>query len=195
LKANERDAAKERERLMEIIRERSYAFGVSVTLASGRQSNTYFNMKPTMLHPEGAFLSAALLLDEISKLNSDYVGGLELGAVPIAAAVTARSFALGHPLPALIMRKKAKDHGTRQRLEGLTAEESLEGKRVAIVEDVTTSGGSALQAAEAVREMGGTVDHVVTVLDREEGATEALQAEGIALVSIFKQSDFTGESA
>ncbi|XSG83567.1 MAG: orotate phosphoribosyltransferase [Methyloligella sp. ZOD6] len=177
---------------MEIIRERSYAFGVSVTLASGRESNTYFNMKPTMLHPEGAFLSAALLLDEISKLDADYVGGLELGAVPIAAAVTARSFALGHPIPALIMRKKAKEHGTRQRLEGLTAEESLDGKRVVIVEDVTTSGGSAMQAVEAVRELGGTVEHVVTVLDREEGATEALEAEGIALVSIFKQSDFTG---
>lgn len=192
LKAKERDAAQERARLMEIIRERSYAFGVSVTLASGRESNTYFNMKPTMLHPEGAFLSAALLLDEISKLDADYVGGLELGAVPIAAAVTARSFALGHPIPALIMRKKAKEHGTRQRLEGLTAEESLDGKRVVIVEDVTTSGGSAMQAVEAVRELGGTVEHVVTVLDREEGATEALEAEGIALVSIFKQSDFTG---
>ncbi|WP_069094677.1 orotate phosphoribosyltransferase [Methyloligella halotolerans] len=177
---------------MEIIRERSYAFGVSVTLASGRQSNTYFNMKPTMLHPEGAFLSAALLLDEISKLDADYVGGLELGAVPIAAAVTARSFALGHPLPALIMRKKAKDHGTRQRLEGLTADESLEGKRIVVVEDVTTSGGSALQAVEAVREMGGKVEHVVTVLDREEGATEALKEHGIALISIFQQTDFTG---
>ncbi|ODA67910.1 Orotate phosphoribosyltransferase [Methyloligella halotolerans] len=192
LKAKERDAAAERARLMEIIRERSYAFGVSVTLASGRQSNTYFNMKPTMLHPEGAFLSAALLLDEISKLDADYVGGLELGAVPIAAAVTARSFALGHPLPALIMRKKAKDHGTRQRLEGLTADESLEGKRIVVVEDVTTSGGSALQAVEAVREMGGKVEHVVTVLDREEGATEALKEHGIALISIFQQTDFTG---
>ncbi|MCH2459306.1 MAG: orotate phosphoribosyltransferase [Henriciella sp.] len=192
MKAKERDASQERARLMEIIRERSYAFGVSVTLASGRKSNTYFNMKPTMLHPEGAFLSAALLLDEISKLDADYVGGLELGAVPITAAVTARSFALGHPLPALIMRKKAKDHGTQQRLEGLTAEESLRGKRVVVVEDVTTSGGSALQAVEAVRDMGGTVEHVVTVLDRNEGATETLKDHGITLISLFKQSDFTG---
>ncbi|MEG6508203.1 orotate phosphoribosyltransferase [Methyloligella sp. 2.7D] len=177
---------------MDIIRERSYAFGVSVTLASGKESSTYFNMKPTLLHPEGAFLVAALLLDEIAKLDADYVGGLELGAVPIAAAVTARSFALGHPIPALIMRKKVKDHGTKQRLEGLTAEESLDGKRIAVVEDVTTSGRSALIAVEAVRELGGIVDTIVTVLDREEGASEALAKQGITLVSLFKASDFTG---
>jgi orotate phosphoribosyltransferase len=190
--ALKRDAKAERERLKAIITKRSYAYGVKVVLASGRESSTYFNMKPTLLHPEGAYLAAALLLDTIATLDADYVGGLELGAVPIAAAVTARSFALGHPVPGLIMRKKAKDHGTKQRLEGLTSDESLKGKHVVVIEDVTTSGRSALQAVEAVRELGGIVKHVVTVLDRQEGAEEALAKQGISLTSIFTAKDFTG---
>lgn len=186
------DRQAERARLKAIITQRSFASGVKVVLASGRESSTYFNMKPTLLHPEGAYLVSVLLLDKIIPMQADYVGGLELGAVPIAAAVTAQSFEAGHPISGLIMRKKPKDHGTQQRLEGLTASESLDGKRVVVVEDVTTSGGSALQAVEAVRALGGIVDNVVTILDRQEGAAEALAKEGLALTSLFTAKDFTG---
>jgi orotate phosphoribosyltransferase len=181
-----------RKRLKDIIKARSYASGVRVILASGRESNTYFNMKPTVLDPEGAYLAASLLLDRITPLGPDYVGGLELGAVPIAAAIAAQSFSRGQPMGALIMRKAAKGHGTRQRLEGLGPGETLTGKRVVIVEDVTTMGGSALQAAAAARDAGAVVEQVVTILDREEGAGEMLAAEGLTLTSIFTAKDFTG---
>ena len=189
-----RDAGEERARLKAIIAKRSFASGVRVILASGRESTLYFNMKPTMLQAEGAYLIGSLLLDAIAGLGEpvDYVGGIELGAVPIAAAVAATSMARDRPLNALIMRKRAKDHGTQQLLEGLAKDESLAGKRVVVLEDVTTSGGSALQAVEILRAGGGIVEHVITVLDRQEGAGETLAEQGLKLSSLFTAKDFTG---
>ena len=180
----------ERARLTEIIRQRSYSTGASTRLASGRTSTYYFNMKPTMLHPEGAHLIGSLILDAIAGDKPDYVGGLEMGAVPIATAVSAISHAQGKPVSAFFVRKQAKEHGTQKLIEGLAPEESLKGKRVVIVEDVTTTGGSSLKAVEAVKAEGAVVVCVVTVVDRLEGACDTFAGAGVDFRAILTRDDF-----
>lgn len=183
-------AESKRARLIEIVRARSFQSGVEIKLASGRTSSFYFNMKPTMLDPEGAHSAATLILDAIAGDNVTLVGGLEMGAVPIAASVAAISHAEGRPVRAFFVRKQAKDHGTQSLIEGLAKGESMAGKRVAVVEDVTTTGGSALKAAEALRAAGAVITRVVTVLDREEGARETFAREGLAFSPVLTLSDF-----
>lgn len=184
----------DRAALITIVRERSFQSGVEVKLASGRTSLFYFNMKPTMLHPEGARLIATLILDQLAAdgIAADMIGGLEMGAVPIASAVTAVSAMQNRPVGAFFVRKQAKEHGTRSLIEGLPKGETLAGKRVVIVEDVTTTGGSAIKAAEAVKAEGAEVVRVVTVLDRREGATEAFAAAGLDFKPVLNLADFGG---
>jgi orotate phosphoribosyltransferase len=177
-------------RLIDIIKTRSFQSGREVKLASGRTSTYYFNMKPTMLDAEGAHLIATLILKAIADKKVDLVGGLEMGAVPIASAVAAVSHASGNPVNAFFVRKQAKEHGTKSLIEGLPEGESLRAKRVVIVEDVTTTGGSAIKAAEIVRAEGAEVVGVVTVVDRQEGAGEAFAAAGLTLTPILTLEDF-----
>src|ERR1700732_2196140 len=160
-----------RARLAEIIRKRSFGRG-EITLASGRTSNFYINLKPTMLDPEGAALLAELTFEALKDDGLDYVGGLEMGAVPLAGAIAQISWIKGHPIAAFFVRKKPKEHGARLAIEGLARGESLQGKRGVVVEDVTTTGGSAMKAVETVREAGAEVALVLTMIDREEGASE-----------------------
>lgn len=183
-----------RTRLIEIVKARSYQVGPEMKLASGRTSTHYFNMKPTMLDPEGAHLIATLVIEQIAcdQVHADLIGGLELGAVPIASAVCAVSFAAGHPLRAFLVRKQAKEHGTRSLVEGLGRGETMAGKRVVIVEDVTTTGGSSIKAAEVVRAEGAEVVRVITIVDRQEGAADAFKAAGLELHPLLTMSDFTG---
>ena len=181
-----------RSRLIAIVRARSFESGREFKLASGRMSTLYFNMKPTMLDAEGAYLSASLMLDAMAGDPAAYVGGLELGAVPLAAAVAAISHLRGEPRRALIIRKAAKEHGTQSLIEGLLRGGSVAGQRVVVLEDVTTTGGSSLKAVAVLREAGATVERVVTLLDRQEGAQEAFDATKVRLDSILKASDFTG---
>lgn len=184
------DEARASERLIAIIKARSFQSGKEVKLASGRTSTYYFNLKPTMLDAEGAHLIATLILEAIGGLRADLIGGLEMGAVPIASAVAALSHAAGRPINAFFVRKEAKAHGTQSLIEGLPDGESLKGKRVVIVEDVTTTGASAIKAAEAVRAEGAEVVGVVTVIDRQEGAGEAFAAAGLTLTPILTLQDF-----
>jgi orotate phosphoribosyltransferase len=178
-----------RARLAEIIRKRSFGRG-EITLASGRKSDFYFNLKPTMLDPEGAALLAELAYETLKDDRLDYIGGLEMGAVPLAGALAQLSWLKGHPIAAFFVRKKPKEHGARLAVEGLAKGESLEGKRIVIVEDVTTTGGSALKAVEAVKESGGHVVLVLTMVDREEGATEAFADAGLTFRSLYKATEF-----
>jgi orotate phosphoribosyltransferase len=178
-----------RARLAEIIRKRSFGRG-EITLASGRKSDFYFNLKPTMLDPEGATLLAELTYETLKDDDLDFVGGLEMGAVPLAGAIAQISWIKGHPISAFFVRKKPKEHGARRAIEGLAKGESLRGKRVVIVEDVTTTGGSAMQAVEAVREDGAEVALVLTMIDREEGANESFAAAGLPFRSLYKASEF-----
>ena len=133
------DANAARRRLIDIVKARSFSTGGETKLVSGRSTNFYFNMKPSMLHPEGAHLMALLILEALRGARVDLIGGLEMGAVPLATAVAIASHAQGRPLPAFFVRKQAKEHGARKLVEGLAPGETLEGKRVVILEDVTTT--------------------------------------------------------
>jgi orotate phosphoribosyltransferase len=181
------DAA--RARLRDIIHQRSFGRG-EIKLASGRVSDFYFNLKPAMLDAEGAALLAQLTLDALAGERIDYVGGLEMGAVPIAGAVAQLSFMTGAPMQAFFVRKKPKEHGARLSVEGLMPGETLRGKRVVIVEDVTTTGGSAMKAVEAARDDGAEIAFVLTIVDREEGATEAFAAQALDFRAIYRASEF-----
>jgi orotate phosphoribosyltransferase len=178
-----------RARLHDIIRRRSFGRG-EVTLASGRKSNFYFNLKPTMLDPEGAALLAEVTYEALRDDELDYIGGLEMGAVPLAGAIAQLSWLKGHPIAAFFVRKKPKEHGARLAIEGLSRDETLEGKRIVVIEDVTTTGGSAMKAVEALREVGANVVLVLTMVDREEGANDTFAQAGLPFRSIYKASEF-----
>ena len=181
-----------RDHLFLLIQQKSYQYGEEITLASGKKSRHYFNMKPTMLDPQGAYLIAHLMLEAIHELEERFaaIGGVELGAVPLASAIAPISFIKGFPLNAFIIRKQAKQHGTQSLIEGLQKGQTLKDKNCLIVEDVTTTGGSAIKAIEAVRNEGATVSHILTILDREEGAREAFAEIGVTLTSLFTKTDF-----
>ncbi len=176
---------KMREKLREIVEAKSLKRG-AFTLASGATSTYYFNLKETLFDPDGANFIADLILAEISGDGADYVGGLEMGAVPIAACVALRSAQLGEPVGGFYIRKQAKDHGVGKRIDIDLAP----GANVVVVEDVTTSGGSVLQAIEVVRAEGCTVSKAVTILDRDGGAAELLAGAGVTLVPLLTSADF-----
>ena len=176
-----------RRQLIQIVSERSLLRDKDVKLASGADSSFYFDMKRTACHPEGASLMARLILDELADIDADYVGGLEMGAVPLVACVVQQSLS-GRQLRGFFVRKQPKDHGTRRLIEG--PEDSLADKTVALLDDVTTTGGSVLQAVSAARDAGAAVPVVVTVVDRLEGAAEALEKENVALRAILTSRDF-----
>lgn len=186
---------RDREALLDIIRTRSFRQGGAFRLASGRTSTIYFNLKPAMLDPEGARLIGAALAERAGELKADYVGGLEMGAVPLVTATAAMSAVAGRPVRAVFVRKAAKEHGTKSLIEGLAEGEGLAGRTVLVLEDVTTTGGSALQAVEVLRAAGASVEHLVTVVDREEGAGEALAAAGLTLHALFRKSEFADDPA
>lgn len=176
--------------LVDVIKQRSYRRG-RFTLASGAESEFYFNLKPTMMNARGGYLCAKALLEKIREVDGvDYVGGLEMGAVPVIAALAALSHADGRPVETFFVRKQVKDHGTAETIEGLAPGESLAGKRVIIIDDVATTGGSIIKAADAARRAGAVVDHALVILDREEGGAENLAKAGMTLLSALKKSDF-----
>jgi orotate phosphoribosyltransferase len=185
--------ARDGERLKAIIAARSFRFGRVFRLVSGVESNVYFNMKPTMFDPEGSALVAKLVVERLAQARVDALGGLEMGAVPIVAAATMQSFLAGRPMQGFFVRKKAKEHGARLRIEGLSADESLQGKRIAIIDDVCTTGGSALQAIDEVREAGGEVVLALAIVDREEGAEENFRRHGLAFDALFRAHEFIPE--
>ncbi|HEV2365776.1 MAG TPA: orotate phosphoribosyltransferase [Caulobacteraceae bacterium] len=175
--------------LKALIRARSSRTGDFV-LTSGRRSNLYLNLKPTMMDPRGAHLAARAFLERIRAEGPELVGGLEMGAVPLIGAVAALSDVEGAPVRTFFVRKEAKGHGTRERVEGLAPGESLQGRQVLIVDDVATTGGSLLQALDAAQEAGAKVSAALVLVDREEGAGEALQARGVRLLRVFSGAEF-----
>ncbi len=149
------------------------------TLSSGKKSNFYIDCRKVTLHPAGAKLIAKIILDKIKGLKVDAIGGMTLGADPITSSVVAFS-----EIPGFIVRKQEKAHGTKQRIEGIIEP----GFKVVIVEDVATTGSSALQAIQAVEELGCKVIKVISVVDREEGSTAALAKYDFD--PIFRKSEF-----
>jgi orotate phosphoribosyltransferase len=186
-----RDAMKHdyRAELFELIRARSFGRG-KILLASGRESDYYIDMRPTTVHPAGATCVGELIVDALDGLAVDFVGGLEMGAVPVATATAIASHRRGRDIGAFFVRKKPKDHGARKLVEGLPKGETLKGKNVVVVEDVTTTGGSALQAVAALREEGANIVLVLTVVDRLEGARESFAAEKLPFRALFTADEF-----
>ncbi|MGA2125489.1 MAG: orotate phosphoribosyltransferase [Xanthobacteraceae bacterium] len=176
-----------RTRVFQIIKERSFRFG-DFTLASGEKSKYYLDMKPTMFDPEGASLLAQLIFLRVAELQADYIGGLEMGAVPLIAPINMLSYQSARPLPGFFVRKGAKDHGTKKLVEVL--EGDLRGKNVVILEDVTTKGESAMQAVAASRDVGANVILVLSIVDREAGASDLFEGSGIPFECFFRASEF-----
>lgn len=169
------------ERLVRLLAERSARRG-NFTLASGRQSSLYIDARLTTMTPEGQSLIGKLGLAAIDDVapGADAVGGLTLGADPIAYAICHASAGSARPLRAFTVRKEPKAHGTGKQVEGPLRG----GDRVMIVEDVITTGGSAERAVDAVRREGATVLGVLALVDREEGGRERLESLGLAVHSL-----------
>lgn len=175
-----------RSRLIDLLARRSARRG-SFTLASGRQSNLYIDCRPTTMHPEGLAAIGPLGLLTIGERGwaASSIGGLTLGADPVSYAIAYASQLAGTPLRAFTVRKEAKSHGTGKVIEG--AFES--GDRVVVVEDVITTGGSALRAVEAVRAAGATVLGVLAVVDREEGGRETIEGQGLEVAALVTAAE------
>lgn len=175
------------DRLRELIRERSVLRNGPYLLASGGQSDTFFDMKQTLLHPEGLDLVGEIIVDKIRDTPVQAIGGLVIGACPIADAVALKALQYGRTISAFYVRKDRKSTGTQSLIEG----PEVRGAHVIVVDDVTTQGGSVLKAIKALRdEWECKIDTVITIVDREVGARKNLKDEGIQLVALFKMSDF-----
>jgi orotate phosphoribosyltransferase len=178
-----------RAELFELIRTRSFGRG-KIMLASGRESDFYFDLRPTTIHPAGATCIGELICDALDGMAVDFVGGLEAGAIPIATAVAIASHRRGGNLQAFFVRKKLKEHGAKKMIEGLPKGETLKGRNVVIVEDATTTGGSSMQAVNLLREEGANIVMVLTIVDRLEGAKENFAAEGLELRALYTADEF-----
>jgi orotate phosphoribosyltransferase len=181
--------ARDRARLLELLTERSFERR-RVVLSSGKESDFYIDCKRTALLAEGHFLIGRLLLQAVRTHAPGVVGvgGLTLGADPLASAVSLTGYLAGWPLPAFIVRKEPKGHGTGQWIEGMSA--LAPGAPVAILEDVVTTGGSTLKAIERAQAEGLSVAGAFALVDRLEGGREAVEARGQRLFTLFTRRDF-----
>jgi orotate phosphoribosyltransferase len=179
----------DRRRLLALMTERSYAKR-RVVLSSGRESDFYIDCKKTALLAEGHWLVGRLLFDAIRRHapQAVAVGGLTMGADPLASAVSLVSHLGGAPLHAFLVRKEPKGHGTGQWIEGRSALEA--GAAVAVVEDVITTGASTIKAIERARAEGLAPVAAFALVDRQEGGREAIAALGVPVVSLFTREDF-----
>ncbi len=178
-----------RSRLRDILKAKSYKEGTFV-LASGKTSDFYIDCRPSALDAEGSYLIGKLFYQMLEQLSFEVkgVGGMTLGADPLSTATSLISFIESNPLPAFIVRKEAKGHGTKQWMEGRSNFE--EGDTVVILEDVVTTGGSSIKAIERVRESGLKIGAVFALVDRLEGGREAIEKEGLPLHCLFDRTDF-----
>ena len=173
-------------RLARLLVEKSYREGDFV-LASGRRSDYYFDCRVTALHAEGSWLIGTLFNHMLSVMDIKGVGGMTMGADPLVAATTVISHEQGRPLNGLLVRKEAKGHGTGPYVEGLGNFST--GDRVAMLEDVVTTGGSLLKACDRIRDAGLSIVAVCAILDREEGGREKLREAGYDLLALFTRAE------
>jgi orotate phosphoribosyltransferase len=172
------------QRLLELFRARAMKFG-QFTLASGKSSTYYINSKKVLFHSEAVALLGEAIYERTVDLNVQAIGGLEVGAIPMAATAVLAYHAHGKEMEGFFVRKQAKSHGSQERIEGVLPEKA----RVAVVDDVLTTGGSVLQAIDVVEAAGATVAAVVCIVDRLEGAHELLAAKYVYR-PIFTIRDF-----
>jgi len=178
-----------RERLIDLILERSFRYSDTpeFRLSSGKMSNFYFNCKTTTLNPEGMYLIGHLCLERIRDIwqTIDGVGGLTLGADPIAISISYTSYMGDNPIEAFVVRKEPKSHGTMQWIEGNVKK----GDRVVIVEDVITSGASTIKAIERAKSEGLDVRGVLVLIDRQEGGKEEVESRGVHVEVILRREE------
>jgi len=177
---------RKRERLGRIIIEKSFKYSDNppFTLASGRKSNYYFNCKPTTLDPEGMNLIGEIIFDMLKDEDVVAAGGLTLGADPIANALSVISYQMGKPIKSFIVRKEAKEHGTKSAVEGNVAA----GEKVIIIDDVITTGASTITAIQQAQNTGLIVQKVVALIDREEGGRENILQHAGNIEAIFTRT-------
>jgi len=174
-------------RLIELIIEKAFKYSEEPVfkLVSGRMSTYYFNCKAVTLYPEGMYLIGNLIFDMIKNLDIKGIGGLTLGADPIAYAVAYTSYLKGKSIEAFIVRKTPKSHGTIQWIEG----NIKKGDKVVIVDDVITTGKSTIEAITRSKEAGLEIVKVIALIDRQEGGREAVEALGYKLISIITRDE------
>jgi orotate phosphoribosyltransferase len=172
----------DRDRLLELIKSLGVVHG-RVTLSSGREADWYLDLRRVALHREGGPLVGRVLLDLTADWDYDAVGGLTLGADPVAVAALHAGAATGRPVDAFVVRKEGKAHGLQRRIEG----PDVAGRRVLAVEDTSTTGSSVLTAVEALREADATVVGVAVILDR--GAGDAVRAAGLDYRAAYSIAD------
>jgi orotate phosphoribosyltransferase len=159
-----------------------------ITLSSGKETDFYFDGRLVSLDPEGSVLIAELMLEELRRRGLEGVGGLTSGADPLTSSIGVLAHQRGLPMRLFYVRKEAKGHGMKRRIEGPPLPQGL---RVALVDDVITTGGSLLHARDALRDEAGiVVTDALVVIDREEGGREVLEREGIRVTSLFRRGDF-----
>jgi orotate phosphoribosyltransferase len=176
-----------KKRLIELIIEKAFKYSEEPVfkLVSGRMSNYYFNCKAVALYPEGMHLIGNIIFDLINDLDVKGIGGLTLGADPIAYAVAYTSYLKGKPIEAFIVRKIPKSHGTMQLIEGNVKK----GDRVVIVDDVITTGKSTIEAITKAKEDGLEIVKVIAFIDRQEGGREAIEALGYKVASVITRDE------
>ena len=175
-----------KDELLSMLKEKAYRKG-EFTLSSGKKSEHYINCKPVTLTGRGLTLTSLLMLKEV---ETDVVGGLTLGADPLVSGVSLVSALDGRMVNALIVRKEPKGHGTGAWIEGLLPPE---GTKVTVLEDVVTTGGSAIKAAEKLRDAGYVVDRVVSIVDSQEGGKDAMMEAQLELCSLFQLPELVGK--
>jgi len=178
------DTLKEKIELLQILKTDAF-FREKITLSSGKESDYYIDARRVTLHPKGAYLCAKVILDMIKDIPLQALGGPTIGADPLVGAIAAVSYQQNKPLNTFIIRKAPKPYGKQQQVEGPLLPK---GAKVVIVDDVATTGKAFLQSLDVLRPMGINVVKAVCIVDREEGASEALAAQGCELSSIFKVS-------
>jgi orotate phosphoribosyltransferase len=183
-RATASDIAADRARLLQIVRDKAIVHG-RVTLSSGKEADYYVDLRRITLDGEASPLVGRVMLDLVDDLDFDAVGGLTLGADPVATAMLHARAAAGGRLDAFVVRKAGKAHGLQQRIEG----PSIEGRRVLVVEDTSTTGSSPLDAARAAQEAGATVVAVATIADRATGAAERFAEAGFEYRHVFGLED------
>jgi orotate phosphoribosyltransferase len=173
-----------KERLKKILKEKAIVYK-EVKLSSGKKSNYYIDGKIITLSPEGIYLVSKIIFEMIKDKNIDAIGGLTIGADPIVSGVSLISFIEKKPVYAFIVRSSQKDHGMGKLIEG----NIQKGWNVAIVDDVVTTGSSLLKSIEAVENYGAYVKKVICIVDREEGAKQAIEEKGYKLEAIFTKDE------
>lgn len=172
--------------LARLLVEKSYMEG-DFLLSSGQKSDYYFDCRQTSLYPQGAWLIGTLFTEMLRQLKISGVAGMTMGADPLITATSLAARGQGFVWPGIIVRKEAKKHGTASSLEGMANFKA--GDTVALLEDVVSTGGSVIKACESVRAAGLVATDVCTVLDREQGGKEALEAHGLRLHAIFTRQE------